>query len=64
MDRKEKLAVAMAFIATALAGALHRMEANVVLAFVVTSAALALLALIVGDATARFKGTVTLKRRL
>jgi Ca2+:H+ antiporter len=51
MDRKEKMAVVLAAIATGLAGTLHHLGANVVLTFAVTAAALALLALIVGDAT-------------
>ena len=51
MERKEKIAIALAFAATLAAGLLHRAEANVVLTFVVTAAALALLAVIVGDAT-------------
>jgi Ca2+:H+ antiporter len=51
MDKKEKFAVAAAVIATALAGTLHHLHANVVLTFAVTAMALALLALIVGDAT-------------
>jgi Ca2+:H+ antiporter len=51
MERKEKLAVVLAIIATVLAGVLHRVDANVVLTFGVTAAALALLALMVGDAT-------------
>ena len=42
-----------AAIATAIAGALHFMHANAVLGFVATAAALALLAVIVGDATAQ-----------
>ncbi len=51
MERKEKIAVILAVVATALAGTLHSIGANVVLTFGVTAAALALLALIVGDAT-------------
>src|SRR5947207_9970462 len=51
MERKEKLAIAMAFVATLAAGLLHHAEANVVLTFVITAAALALLAVIVGNAT-------------
>ena len=51
MDRKEKIVIAAALIATALAGTLHWTHANVVLTFVVTAAALASLAVIVGDAT-------------
>ncbi len=51
MEKKEKLAVALALIATVSAGLLKHFDANVVLTFGVTAAALALLALIVGDAT-------------
>jgi Ca2+:H+ antiporter len=51
MQQKEKIAVGLAILATALAGVMHYTHANVVLAFVVTAAALALLALLVGDAT-------------
>ena len=51
MDRKEKIVIAAALIATVLAGTLHWSHANVVLTFVVTAAALASLAMIVGDAT-------------
>jgi Ca2+:H+ antiporter len=51
MQQKEKIAVGLAIVATALAGVMHYTHANVVLAFVVTAAALALLALLVGDAT-------------
>ena len=41
----------LAVLATISAGALHYMHMNVVLTFGVTAAALALLALLVGDAT-------------
>ena len=51
MDKKEKLIVALCVVATLAAGALHYAHANAVIAFVVTAAALALLAVIVGDAT-------------
>jgi Ca2+:H+ antiporter len=51
MDKKEKVAVLLAILATISAGVLHRVGANPVLSFVVTAAALALLALLVGDAT-------------
>jgi Ca2+:H+ antiporter len=51
MEKKEKFAIALAVAATLVAGLLHYGEANVVLTFVVTAAALALLALLVGDAT-------------
>jgi Ca2+:H+ antiporter len=51
MEKKEKIIVGLCVIATTAAGALHYAHANAVLAFVVTAAALALLAVIVGDAT-------------
>jgi Ca2+:H+ antiporter len=51
MENKEKLVILLCVIATATAGILHYAGANAVLAFVVTAAALALLAMIVGDAT-------------
>lgn len=51
MQKKEKVAVVLAVLATISAGALHYMHMNVVLTFGVTAAALALLALLVGDAT-------------
>jgi len=51
MDRKEKIIVALAAVATIAAGVLHYAGANAVVAFAVTAAALALVAMIVGDAT-------------
>ena len=51
MERKAQVAVGLAVVATGLAGTLHHLEANVVLTFTVTASALALLAMIVGDAT-------------
>jgi len=51
MDRKEKRILGIAFLVTAAAGVLHYLHANAVLGFVITAAALALLAMIVGDAT-------------
>ena len=51
MQRKEKLIVALCVIFTVASGVLHFAGANAVLAFGVTAAALALLAVIVGDAT-------------
>jgi Ca2+:H+ antiporter len=51
MDKKEKTIIIASVIATAVAGFLYYSHANAVLAFAVTSAALALLAMIVGDAT-------------
>ncbi len=53
MDKKEKMVMAAALAATAFAGTLHFTHANAVLSFVATAAALALLAVIVGDATAQ-----------
>src|SRR3954464_2220889 len=51
MDKKEKIIIGACLIVTALSGFLHYTHANAVLAFVVTAGALALLAMIVGDAT-------------
>lgn len=51
MESKEKIAVVLALAATVGAGVLRHFDANVVLTFGVTALALALLALIVGDAT-------------
>lgn len=51
MERKEKIIIGLCGIATIAAGTLHYTHANAVLAFTVTAAALALLAMIVGDAT-------------
>src|SRR3954454_6050204 len=51
MDKKEKILLAATFVVTAIAGTLHYTHANAVLGFVITAAALACLAKIVGDAT-------------
>lgn len=51
MEKKEKIVVALCIVATVAAGSLHYLAANPVLTFIVTAAALALLAMIVGDAT-------------
>ena len=51
MDKKEKRIIAASVIVTALAGFLHYSGANAVFGFIVTAAALALLAVVVGDAT-------------
>lgn len=51
MEKKEKVIIGLCSIATVIAGILHYTRANDVLAFVVTAVALALLAVIVGDAT-------------
>ena len=53
MDKKEKIIIAAAVVVTGLAGTLHYMGANAVLSFAITAGALALLAMIVGDATAQ-----------
>ena len=51
MEKKEKFIIVLCLVATIAAGALYYLHANAVLAFLVTAAALALLAVIVGDAT-------------
>ena len=51
MQKKEKFIIILCAIVTVVAGILHYAEANAVLAFAVTAVALALLAMIVGDAT-------------
>lgn len=51
MDKKEKAIIAASIIVTAIAAFLHYTHANAVLSFVITAGALALLAVIVGDAT-------------
>jgi len=51
MQRKEKIVIALAAVAAIIAGTLHYAGANAVLTFIVTGVALALLAMIVGDAT-------------
>lgn len=51
MQKREKIIIVLCTIATVSAGTLHYVHANAVLAFAVTAAALALLAVIVGDAT-------------
>ncbi len=51
MQKKEKIVIGLAILATVLSGILHYAHANAVLGFAVTAAALALVALIVGDAT-------------
>ncbi len=51
MEKKEKIIIGLCTIATIAAGTLHFTHANAVLAFTVTAGALALLAVIVGDAT-------------
>lgn len=51
MEKKEKVVVVLCVIFTIAAGVLHYTHANAVLAFFVTAGALALLAMLVGDAT-------------
>ena len=51
MDKKEKILIVAALVVTLIAGGLHYTHANAVLGFTITAAALALLAMIVGDAT-------------
>jgi Ca2+:H+ antiporter len=51
MEKKEKIIIGLCIIATIAAGILHYSEANAVLSFGITGVALALLAMIVGDAT-------------
>lgn len=51
MERKEKILIGLCVLFVIAAGVLHYAAANAVLAFGVTAAALALLAMIVGDAT-------------
>lgn len=51
MEKKEKIIIALAVIITSTAGILHHLEINAVLTFSITAIALALLAMIVGDAT-------------
>ena len=51
MQKKEKLLISIACVVTITAGILYFSHANTVLLFVTTAAALALLAMLVGDAT-------------
>lgn len=51
MKKKEKFIIVLCVVVTIISGILHYAEANAVLAFAVTAIALALLAMIVGDAT-------------
>src|SRR6476619_2179714 len=51
MQKKEKIFIAAAALAIVISAVLHFTEANPVIAFGATAAALALLAMIVGDAT-------------
>ncbi|HKT38559.1 MAG TPA: calcium/proton exchanger [Ktedonobacterales bacterium] len=51
LSRRQVITIAIAVVASALAGILHFAEANAVLTFVVSGVALATLAALVGDAT-------------
>ena len=51
MEKKEKMIIGGAVLAAAVAGVLHYTHANAVLGFIITAAALAMLAMVVGDAT-------------
>ncbi len=51
MEKKEKILIIAALVVTLIAGILHYTHANAVLGFTITAAALAMLAMIVGDAT-------------
>ncbi len=51
MQKKEKTIILLCVVVTIASGILHYTHANAVVAFTVTAAALALLAMIVGDAT-------------
>jgi Ca2+:H+ antiporter len=51
MEKKEKLIISLCAVFTVAAGILHYAGANAIVAFLVTAGALALLAVIVGDAT-------------
>jgi Ca2+:H+ antiporter len=51
MERKEKLIIVGSFVVAAVAGLLYYTHANAVVSFLVTAAALAMLAMVVGDAT-------------
>ena len=51
MNKKEKLLIIVALVVTLIAAFLHYTHANAVLGFIITAAALAMLAMIVGDAT-------------
>ncbi len=51
MEKKEKIIIGLCIAITIFAGILHFAQANEVLSFAVTAVALALLAVVVGDAT-------------
>jgi Ca2+:H+ antiporter len=51
MDKKEKIVIVLGLLVTAVAGIFYYMHLNAVLGFIITAAALGLMAMIVGDAT-------------
>src|SRR5690348_4056460 len=51
MNAKEKRSLGLALLITVVAAALHYLHANAVLGFIITAAALALLAMTVGNAS-------------
>jgi Ca2+:H+ antiporter len=51
MNKKEKLIILTGLVLTIISGSLHYMHANAVLTFIVVAGALALVAMVVGDAT-------------
>ena len=51
MNKKEKIVIVLGLIVTAIAGTFYYMHLNAVLGFIITATALALMAMIVGDAT-------------
>ena len=51
MEKKEKFIIGGALLAAVVAGVLHYIHANAVLGFIITAAALAMLAMVVGNAT-------------
>ncbi len=53
MSKKERIIIYVCIVITAITGYLHYTGANAIISFIVTAAALAMLAMIVGDATER-----------
>ena len=51
MDKKQRLIIFSAFAVAIVAGLLYYTHANAIVSFVITAAALAMLAMVVGDAT-------------
>jgi Ca2+:H+ antiporter len=51
MSKKEKLIIGLSIVVTLFAGVAHYLHFNAVLGFVITAAALAIVAMVVGDAT-------------